>query len=133
MLSHRPTVLTKESCSPHHAAVVAVPMRKLCPEYFSESIPAARKANRTSLTRKRLIPVVPEEGSVICSPKNHVIEHCGHWAKICVHPSQKYLYTLMKWVCIRRLDGYFQELWVHYAVQTHIPKREMDRWVIFQV
>ena len=37
------------------AAVMAAPMRKLWPEYFDWSTPAATRALRTSLTNKSLV------------------------------------------------------------------------------
>ena len=48
--SHRPSVLMRWSGTPAAAAEVAAPMRKLCPEYWAGSRPAARSARLTPAT-----------------------------------------------------------------------------------
>lgn len=49
----------RESCSPLAAAVVAAPMRKLCPAYWEQSNPAAASADLTAATNRSLIRCLP--------------------------------------------------------------------------
>ena len=126
LLLHLPRSLMVESSTPCSAAVVAAPIRKLCPEIPALLAPASSRALLTSSTKRGLVSGLPssnlKRGPGPSFPR-HQVRHDGrHRAQLFARPSHVDVHPNPERVRFGRLDGHRDLPWlvgvVHHCLDT---------------
>ena len=102
----------RASESPHCAAVVAAPMRKLWPVYTDDWYPLFSRAERTAETNLSWVRNVPlanliKEGAWLLSSKDHVAQDGCHLAHFPSRNAKEERHPLPKCVSLGGLDADF--------------------------